>query len=394
MSQTKFTFTVESLRKFADPNKPGRARHFAVCDTKYLPKNFPMETNPREQNLNSKVAKKIRESFLGEETGPIFHLLNRGLLISAEGVQYDNQTDEMTIAMSDPGTHGIVDGGHTYKIVTSEDGSLPEPRFVTLEVVTGIEDIFEKVAGARNTSVQVKEKSLAELEGRLEIVKNLIRSLPFENDVAYRENEDKPIDVQEVIAVLTIFHNELHLRAKDGGGKEMVHPVFAYSGKGRTLQVYLENETSYEKLAPIAEKVFKLHDRVKRTFPKFMQELGARPGARKEFGYRKGKLHWPLYYSPKQNGEVEKMAVEIPAGFVYPVLGAMRFLVEEGSDGKYQWKADPLKLWDNELGKKLVELSMAASDELGRNPMAVGKSSRHWEGLYNYVAATYLAKKA
>jgi hypothetical protein len=394
MSQTKFTFTVESLRKFADPNKPGRARHFAVCDTKYLPKNFPMETNPREQNLNSKVAKKIRESFLGEETGPIFHLLNRGLLISAEGVQYDNQTDEMTIAMSDPGTHGIVDGGHTYKIVTSEDGSLPEPRFVTLEVVTGIEDIFEKVAGARNTSVQVKEKSLAELEGRLEIVKNLIRSLPFENDVAYRENEDKPIDVQEVIAVLTIFHNELHLRAKDGGGKEMVHPVFAYSGKGRTLQVYLGNETSYEKLAPIAEKVFKLHDRVKRTFPKFMQELGARPGARKEFGYRKGKLHWPLYYSPKQNGEVEKMAVEIPAGFVYPVLGAMRFLVEEGSDGKYQWKADPLKLWDNELGKKLVELSMAASDELGRNPMAVGKSSRHWEGLYNYVAATYLAKKA
>src|SRR5438477_2000203 len=118
MSQTKFTFTVESLRKFTDPNKPGRARHFAVCDTKSLPKDFPMETNPREQNLSSKVAKKIRESFLGEETGPIFHLLNRGLLISAEGVQYDNQTDEMTIVMNDPRTHAVVDAGHPYKIVT------------------------------------------------------------------------------------------------------------------------------------------------------------------------------------------------------------------------------------------------------------------------------------
>jgi len=41
-----------------------------------------------------------------------------------------------------------------------------------------------------------------------------------------------------------------------------------------------------------------------------------------------------------------------------------------------------------------VELTLQASDELGRNPMAVGKSSRHWEGLYNYVAATYLTKVA
>jgi hypothetical protein len=394
MSQTKFTFPVESLRKFADPNKPGRARHFAVCETKHLPKNFPLETNPREQNLNSRVAKKIRESFLGEETGPIFHLLNRGLLISADSVHYDNQTDEMTIVMTDFRTHGVVDGGHTYEIITGENGSIEEPRFVTLEVLTGIEDIFEQVAGARNTSVQVKEKSLAELEGRLDTIKALVKGLPFSDDIAYRENEDKMIDVQEVIALLTIFHSDLLTKVKDDGSREISHPVSSYSSKGRTLQIYLDNEESFKKFAPVVPAIFKLHDHIKRTFPDNVKDLGGRPGAMKEIGYKKGKQRWPLYFSAKDGGDFEKSAYEIAAGFVYPILGGMRFLIETSDDGNYRWKTDPIKFYQSDVGKKLVELTTDASDELGRNPMAVGKSSRHWEGLYNYVAATYLTKNA
>lgn len=385
MSQTKYTFTVESLRKFADPLRPGRARYFAVCSAKYLPDNFPMETNPREQNLNSKVARKIREGFLGEESGPMFHLLNRGLLLSAESVQYDNQTEEITIVMSDSRTHGVVDGGHTYRIITGEKNSTPEARFVTLEIMTGVEDVFEAVAGARNTSVQVKEKSLAELEGKLDVVKQLIKGLPFEDDVAYKENEEKSIDVQDVIAILTIFHNEVN-------GS---HPVYVYSSKGRTLQVYLGDIESYKKLSSVAGTIFKLHDHIKRTFPEKVKELGGRPGALKEIGYRNGKLRWPLVFSPKQGGDFERTAYDVPAGFVYPILGAMRFLLDvDPTSGKYKWKVDPLRLYDNVLADKLVGLTLDASSELGRNPMAVGKSSRHWEGLYNYVAATFLSKKA
>ncbi|MDP9267041.1 MAG: AIPR family protein [Acidobacteriota bacterium] len=381
---TKFTFIVESLRKFIDPLKPGRARYFAVVSASHLPDNFPMETNPREQNLNSKVAKKIRDGFLGEESGPMFHLLNRGLLISAEAVQYDNQTDEMTIVMADPRTHGVVDGGHTYRIVTSEKQNITDSRFVTLEVMTGVEDVFEDVAGARNTSVQVKEKSLAELEGKLDVVKVLVKNLPFAGDIAYKENEEKAIDVQEVIAILTIFNN----------GLSSSHPVYAYSSKGRTLQTYLANIDSYSKLAKVVPGIFKLHDHVKNTLPEVVKSLGGRPGALKEIGYKNGKMRWPLLFSPKESGDFVKTAYDIPAGFVYPILSAMRFLVVANeSTGEYEWRSDPVKFYDSTVGKKLVELTLDASSELGRNPMAVGKSSRHWEGLYNYVAATFLTPK-
>lgn len=382
MPQTKYTFAVESLRKFPDPVTPGRARYLAVCETKNLPIDFPMDTNPREQNLASKVAKKIRDGFLGEETGPMFHLLNRGMLISAENVQFDNQTDEITIIMSDLLTHGVVDGGHTYRVITGNQGAVTEPRFVTLEIMTGVEANFEAIAGARNTSVQVKEKSLAELEGKLDNIKTLTKGLPFEADIAYKENEEKEIDVQEVIAVLTIFHNDRHTS----------HPVYTYSSKGRTLQAYLENVDGYKKLGPVAKDIFKLHDHIKRTFPETVKDLGGRPGALKEIGYKNGKLRWPLYFSRKQAGDFERIAYDIPAGFVYPILGAMRFMLESDSTtSDYRWKTvDIVKFYQETVGNKLVQLTLDASSELGRNPMGVGKSGRHWEGLYNYVAATFL----
>lgn len=383
MSQTKYTFAVESLRKFTDPLGPNRARYFAVVNSKFLPSDFPLETNPREQNLNSKVARKIRDSFIGPDTGSLFHLLNRGLLLSAESVVYDNQKDEITIVISNLQTHGVVDGGHTYKVITGNQAAVNDDRFVTLEIMTGVEDDFEAIAGARNTSVQVKEKSLAELEGKLDNIKVAIKGLPFDGDVAYKENEDKAIDVQDVVAILTIFHND----------RNAAHPVYTYSSKGRTLQVYLEDVDGYKKLAPVAKEIFKLHDHIKMTFPELYKDAGGRPGALKEIGYKNGKLRWPLYYSPKVAGDFERTAYDVPSGFVYPILGAMRFLLEKDPvTSNYKWKTDPIKLYDKVVGKKLVELTIDASSELGRNPMAVGKSSRHWEGLYNYVAATYLTK--
>jgi hypothetical protein len=395
-SKRSFTFKVESFRKLPDPITPDdRERYFAFCNTKNLPADFPMETNPREQNLNSKVAKKIKEGFFNVKDGeastenPLFHLLNRGLLISAGSADFNNHNSMLTIEMTDPWRHGLVDGGHTYRIVTSKDGQEPlVPQFITLEIITGVEDDFEAIAGARNTSVQVKQKSLAELEGKLDIVHELVEGTPFEKEIAYVENEDKPIDVENVIALLTLFHTKIHGEAQ---------PWYTYSIKARTLQVYLDHERSYAGLAPIAPKIFQLHDHIKRTFSDYYKSVTGgsfgRLGALKEIGYKDGKLSYPLYFSPRKNGDFEKIAHDIPGGFVYPILGAMRVLAEPDAKGKYKWLTEPISFYDT-VASKLVELTMLASGEFGRNAMAVGKSPRHWEGLYSHVAATYFRTRA
>ncbi len=385
--KSEYKFQVEALRKLPDPVNPEKwERYYAICNVKNLPDDFPMETNPRKQNLGTKVAKKIHDGLTGEETGQMFHLLNRGILLSAENVAFNNSNNEVTILMSNHEVHGLVDGGHSYKIILDNRSELTREQFITIEILKGIHDDFQEIAGARNTSVQVKEKSLAELEGKLGVVHQIVASEPFAQDIAYVENDDKPIDVQEIICLLTIFHNELHAHS---------HPVYTYSSKGRALQVYLENNDSYRKLIPVSNKIFALHDHIKNTMGDVYNKQGGNFGNLKEIGYSKGRRKWPLLFSPRKNGaEIIKIQYDVPSGFVYPLLGALRFLLSYSKEkGSYEWKTDPIEYYNNSVGEKLVTLTFDASTELGRNPMAVGKSSRHWEGLYNYVAATFLQQK-
>ena len=116
------TFKVSSFRKIPNPflteeNKNDTScMYIAICDVLDIPENIPMKTNPREQKLTTNVAKKIKESLIH----PLeynFYLLNRGLLLSAQEVTYNNYSNEGTIVFEDLDVHGNVDGGHTYKTI-------------------------------------------------------------------------------------------------------------------------------------------------------------------------------------------------------------------------------------------------------------------------------------
>lgn len=85
-----------NFRKFDDPlgNETPRKYIFyaKTCD---VPEGIPMSTNPRDQKLNSTVANAITESLLSNDGQ--FHLKNRGIILSAKRVRYDNRLQEVTI---------------------------------------------------------------------------------------------------------------------------------------------------------------------------------------------------------------------------------------------------------------------------------------------------------
>ena len=62
----KLNFKTKSFRKipnpFYDSDNPmdTSEMYIMICDVKDIPKDIPMETNPREQKLTTAVAKKIR----------------------------------------------------------------------------------------------------------------------------------------------------------------------------------------------------------------------------------------------------------------------------------------------------------------------------------------------
>ena len=148
-----------AFRKFEDPIGNGISRKYIfyvkVGDG---PEGFPMATNHRDQKLTSSVAAAIEDSLLSNDGQ--FHLKNRGIILSAKRVKYDNQKQEVTIDFEDESLHGNIDGGHTYKIILEhKDKNLDQ--YVQFEVMTGVESIIADLAEARNTSVSVDIKSMA-----------------------------------------------------------------------------------------------------------------------------------------------------------------------------------------------------------------------------------------
>lgn len=356
--------------------------YIMICDVKDIPKDIPMDTNPREQKLTTAVAKKIRASLISERSNN-FYLLNRGLTISAKSVKYDNKNDLVTIEFDDNEVHGDIDGGHTYKIILQEQENLDYgEQFVKIEVLTGVEDIFQELAAARNTSVQVQDKSIAELEDRFEIIKEAIKDEPYSNNIYFKENDVGDIDVTDIIAILNLFNIERYPNKNE-------NPIISYSGKGQCIKNYITThkelrdtiENPYVKMKYVIPDIFKLYDHLEKSMRKFYSN-GI---SNKKYGAVTG-------VTPKKDGKEafktkfykENMDYLTPNGFIYPILGAFRALLKENNEHFYEWKKDPFMTMDK-IGAELVSSTVNMSRELGNNPNATGKNKTLWMNLYMIV---------
>ena len=122
--------------------------------------------------------------------------------------------------------------------------------------------------------------------------------------------------------------------------------------------------------------IFKLYDTIETGMNRYYRQKN--PSGR--YGATKG------VQTPRQGqkfyskfGEKE-MEVASPNGFIYPILGAFRALVEE-CNGIYVWKKNPFAVLEK-VGADLVESTVSMSRSLGNNPQSVGKDTNIWKTLY------------
>ncbi|MCM1289576.1 MAG: AIPR family protein [Corallococcus sp.] len=383
----KVSFNVKSFRKIPNPyiksecGDPIPEMYIMLCDVKDLPDNIPMDTNPREQRLTTGVAKKIKESLL-DTTINSFYLLNRGLLLSADTVFFDNYLNEVTVDFSDTDYHGNVDGGHTYKIILENRDKLEfGKQYVKVEIITGVDGIFQTLAAARNTSVQVKDESIAELEHKFQIIKDALDKLPFSSKINYKENDDGDIEIVEILAILNMF-NITRYPALDS------FPIPSYSSRKKCLDYYLEeyrlygdsNKNSYIKMKNIIPDIFHLYEHLEQHMQFYYRQRysGGKYGAVKGVFMSNEKKQF------KSKFFFKSLDYFSPNGFIYPILGALRALIKEEND-QFLWKKDPYEVLDK-LGPALVETTIERSRSLGNNPQSVGKDSGNWKTLYMTVA--------
>lgn len=325
--------------------------------------------------------KKIKDSLLN--TSELnFYLLNRGLLLSAKDGSYNNYSNEITISFEDCEVYGNVDGGHTYKTILQFRDQLDSgQQYVKIEILTGIEGIFQSLAAARNTSVQVQDKSIAELEDRFDIIKNTMANEKYISRVFFKENDTGDIDVADLLTLLNMFNI-----ARYSGMSSF--PINSYSSKKKCIDLYIDDhkrygestDNPYVKMKGIMIDIFRLYDAVEVGMNKFYRQKN--PGGR--YGSTKG------VQVPKPGQEFRSKFLDndleaaSPNGFIYPILGAFRALVEE-NNGQYIWKQDPFAVLDR-IGADLVESTVSMSRSLGNNPQSVGKDANIWKTLYMTVA--------
>ncbi len=374
----------ENIRSLKSPHDTKVKTQYAYVALADVPQDLPLSPNPRVPKPND-VLRRVTTSL--ESNDGTFHILNRGITISAKSAEYDNASCELTVDIPDgEESYGILDGGHTYAAVKELAGQPPkaDSQFIKLEILTGVESILPSIASARNFSKQVKEISLANYKHQLDWLKDALG--PIAQDVRWRENDEQPFDVIEYIQVIAAFDIKRYT--------DHNHPIESYKSSGKCLDAAAEGSLTY--LAPKAVDIVRLYDTVRFNWWPFYTQpdengKGGRPGRLREVTARQRGTDRLLRFPALTDIDPTKAMYHVEKGLVVPLIAAFRALLEE-KDGKLEWRTDPFAFWEQN-GPSLVRKVMEASDQRGSIPQVVGRDKTVYEALYESVELMYLKSK-
>jgi hypothetical protein len=379
------------VRKLQDPTNPSAVRSVGYCTFERLPFTIPMDPNPRkptEKSLRSTLAEDIRTT--AAEARGLFHLINAGIFILADSVDYNNEKGLLTFVVDTEKGQGLYNGGHTLKIieelVQNEFKQIDDARqrqYCNFDIQVGVEaKNLAEIAEGRNSTVPLKEKTLADYQDKFQWVKEALEKKPYGDKIGYVESHDKPEDIERVICRLTAVNNLLY--DKD------TQPIVAYSSKKRCLDLFVESPEKFKPLAPILPDVLELYEHLIARAKEYYLQLvpGGKfvqwEGAVKQLKRTKDTL--PL--------TGEQVEYRIADGWLIPLLAAFRALVQVKS-GKAEWLVRPNVIYKR-IGGRLIRILYETHTTLGKNPNAVGKYENVYRQLYAEVESelkSYLLEK-
>lgn len=385
------TIVAPIARRIPDPNfkdAHGLERHIFVVPVHNMPKGIPLDPNARRPKTSKRVYQKVEASLFDRDCEPgTFHLKNKGITIVAQAVNATSK-DTYEIVMVN-GLHGIVDGGHTYTLITEAQASadLPTAQYVAVEVRVGVPELWiPDIAGGLNTSVQVQDMSLDNLAGAFQWIKDDLKGAPYFAKIAWSENDPGEYDARDIVSLLSMFNIELHPNEGDE------HPVYGYEKKSVALKSFEDKTASYKRMRPILKDILRMHDIIRRDYYFIWngQVEGGKAG-HLAFSEKKSKGVWEFPFTG------QKAEYRMVNGALYPILAAFRwFVTQDPLSGEIRWRDGfdaVLKAWEDDA-VTLLKSTHEMSNQLGRNPQSVGKSRPHWANLHNIVAKRDLQRMA
>ena len=248
-------------------------------------------------------------------------------------------------------------------------------------MITNVVNIT-RLSDARNTSVQVSDIALFNLEDSFEDVRAAIGNEPYAKDIAYKDNENKPINISELLRLMYAFDIKKYPDDKNA-------PIQSYAFKAQVFKRYKEAYSTpfYKALTKELPLLVKLYDLVEQDisnkYNDYKKDLGF---AQPHFGNVKGVEY--VERGTKTSFLSSRTTYTVSAGYLYPVFAAFRALIKfDDSTGTVSWLFDPIEIW-NEVGSSIVQNTFETSN----NPQLAGKDKQLWLSNYRIVETQSLRK--
>ncbi|MBU2103470.1 AIPR family protein [Patescibacteria group bacterium] len=394
---TMVRFPVFSFRKQPTPyDESGKQKYYAVVKVNEVPTELDewRALNVRDPKEEIRVPKEMRDSLRDDPAA--FYFKNRGILLVADKVTFDNKTNTVSLEFTDKNMNGIADGGHTFRVIQNHVSPLTEEErqqvdaYVSIEFLEGFktrEDVVP-VIEARNKSTPVQEQSIQELLGSYEKIKEVLKDQPYANRIFYKQYEEsvgdveKDIDVKEILSYLYCFDVESF--------GDSSHPVKAYSSRAAVVNHFADekNKERLVKYIPLLPEILQLRDEIYSRMPNIYNNDKGN-GNRGKFGNLKG-------VDKLEHGKKEELVFtsssseyRIPQGFILPVLASLRNLVACDAN-KCTWKTDPFRFLTEVEGQLVAHIGSQAITI--KNPNALGKDQGTWALCYQYVENAVLKR--
>lgn len=390
----------DQFRVLVDPLEPkAKSRAIACIAVADLFKSGIadwLEANVRDQKMTTSIARNIVKTL--DERPENMHPLNRGLTVLANSFRYDPSNKHLVIQLRDPKRHGIIDGGHTFRAIEmvvndrTNAGQEPPKAFVNVEVLAGYDDIASDIISSRNSVCAVRNSAIYALDGVFEDLKKSLSKSGLDKLIAFKQNEDKPISVEEVIAVCYLFHPSF--------AEGNAHPTKAYTSRASCVEHYADEWNSkdgknssgwangFGKLVLLAPELLRIAEEIELEVDDTYRASGGLKGfSNDEFenskeGKEKGRKLKELSGPRTMSITGKEIRSGWPTGYLYPLVASLRPLVDY-SGPTATWKIEkPLEVFDS-VKLQMVKTLLAFAEEFGRKPNAVGKNTLCWKSLYD-----------
>lgn len=243
-----------------------------------IPDGLPYGPNARNASLSAKPAKAMLKTLKNEPEK--FILYNGGIMLIADKIsakRIDGGDFKVQIELTVPTTedegdflgHGVLNGGHTYKVLMHALYGQHKPKesyptistaFVQVSVAVGIEeDEISQISHARNLSLSVPVYALKNLD---HIWQPIEAALPqeYRRNVVFKPNEDGEFDekaeydVTDLVRRLALLNNKLFDFRQDK------HPIKAYQSRGSLVQSWKEED--YQEIIPLLKDILWLEEQI------------------------------------------------------------------------------------------------------------------------------------